>query len=283
MTSILFMGRKKVSVRCLEYLLQRPDVRVAGVLTDSHLAVSVTADLARSHGLPLYTYETATAAVSEGELNFDLGLSMLFWRKFKDGLLAHPSHGIVNFHPAPLPQYKGVGGYNLAVLNGLTEWACTAHYVDASIDTGPIIADQVFPIDPETATAQSLERTSQDVLFSLFTSVVDQICTTKGKVETRPNGPGLYLSRPELEALKKVDLATDDIDRKVRAFWFPPYDGAYVEVDGKRFTLVNRTLLEALADPDSSSLFSQPAGKDSVGSRPERIDIHRIQSSGRSA
>lgn len=259
MISVLFMGRKKVSVRCLQYLLQRPDVRVAGVLTDSHLAVSVTADLARAHGLPLYTYETATAAIRKGDLDFDLGLSMLYWRKFKEELLAHPSRGIVNFHPAPLPQYKGVGGYNLAVLNSLTEWACTAHYVDMSIDTGPIIADEVFPIDPDTETAQSLERTSQDVLFRLFTSVVDQICATKGNLVTRPNGPGLYLSRPELEAMKKVDLAADDIDRKVRAFWFPPYDGAYVEVKGKRFTLVNRTLLDALADPDSSSLFSQPS------------------------
>lgn len=260
MISILFMGRKKVAARCLEYLLGRPDVRVAGVLTDSHLSTSATSEVARANNLPLYDYESATEAVVAGDLSFDLGLSMLFWRKFKGDLLAHPGRGIVNFHPAPLPGYKGVGGYNLAVLNSLSEWACTAHYVDASIDTGPIIDDIAFPVDPETATAQSLERQSQDVLEDLFVRVVERLVTTGQKLETRPNGAGLYLSRPELESLKKVDLERDDVDRKIRAFWFPPYDGAYVEVNGQRYTLVNRSILQDLADPGASSLFTAPSG-----------------------
>lgn len=259
MISVLFMGRKKVAATCLEYLIGRPDVKVVGVLTDSHLAMSATADVARAHGLPLYDYESATAAVEAGDLRFDLGLSMLFWRKFKGSLLAHPARGIVNFHPAPLPAYKGVGGYNLAVLNGLDEWACTAHYVDPSIDTGPIIEDLTFAIDPVTATAQLIERQSQSVLETLFVGVFDQLAAAEGMVQTRPNGPGLYLSRPELEDLKKVDLERDDIDRKIRAFWFPPYDGAYVEVSGQKYTLVNRSILQDLADPGASSLFTAPS------------------------
>lgn len=256
MISVLFMGRKQVSANCLRYLLDRPDVKVVGVLTDSHLAVSVTSDVAREHGLPLYDYESATRAVVDKELRFDLGLSMLYWRRFKGELLAHPSRGIVNFHPAPLPQYKGVGGYNLAVLQGLDEWAATAHYVDSSIDTGPIISAETFSIDPEKSTAQSLERESQDVLLRLFEAVVDQLCKAPGRVQTTPNGEGLHLSRLELEAMKKIDLSNDDIDRKIRAFWFPPYDGAYIEVNGRRYTLVNRALLQELSDPNASSLFS---------------------------
>jgi hypothetical protein len=51
-------------------------------------------------------------------------------------------------------------------------------------------------------------------------------------------------------------FATDKVDRKVRAFWFPPYDGAYVEHDGEKFTLVNRPILDEFADPDVSSLLS---------------------------
>ena len=46
--------------------------------------------------------------------------------------------GIVNFHPAPSPDYKGIGGYNLALLNNVDSWAVTAHYIDEKIDTGPI-------------------------------------------------------------------------------------------------------------------------------------------------
>ncbi|HAJ43978.1 MAG TPA: formyl transferase, partial [Alcanivorax sp.] len=50
-----------------------------------------------------------------------------------------------------------------------------------------------------------------------------------------------------------------DVERKIRAFWFPPYDGAYKVINGVKCTLVSRTILESLADPSTSSLFTQPS------------------------
>lgn len=261
MIKILFMGRKQVAADCLKFLLNRTDVKVVGVLTDSHLDISVTANLARGEGLPLYTFETALRAIQQGELTFDLGLSMLYWRKLRDDFLTLPELGCVNFHPAPLPEYRGVGGYNLAILEGLDTWAATAHYVDAEIDTGPIIHSQQFPIDPQTETAKSLEKTSQKVLREVFEKTVKDILEQPSRIVCTPNEGGRYLSRPQLEAMKKVDLNTDDLDRKVRAFWFPPYDGAYIEILGEKFTLANRQILQDIADPGASSLFSQPASK----------------------
>ena len=35
----------------------------------------------------------------------------------------------------------------------------------------------------------------------------------------------------------------DDLDRKLRAFWYPPWPGAVVEVDGRDLTLVDDELL----------------------------------------
>ena len=64
---------------------------------------------------------------------------------------------------------------------------------------------------------------------------------------------GRYLSRKEMEEMKRINPG-DDVDTKIRAFWFPPYDGAYVELDGKRYTLVNRKILEEL-DGDSEAIF----------------------------
>ena len=56
--------------------------------------------------------------------------------------------------------------------------------------------------------------------------------------------------------MKLIDMEKDDIARKARAFWFPPYDGAFIEIGGQKYTLVDRTILESLADPSSSSLFT---------------------------
>ena len=44
----------------------------------------------------------------------------------------------INFHPSP-PRYRGVGGYNLAILNSDKEYGVTAHLINNQIDNGLII------------------------------------------------------------------------------------------------------------------------------------------------
>lgn len=114
-------------------------------------------------------------------------------------------------------------------------------------------------MDPKTETARSLEAKSQVALFDLFTNVFDKLVANSDRLPTSPNMGGRHLNRNELEALKRIDVEKDDVARKARAFWFPPYDGAFIEVDGQKFTLVDRTILESLADPSSSSLFTPSA------------------------
>ena len=56
------------------------------------------------------------------------------------------------------------------------------------------------------------------------------------------------MSRRDFEGLRRIkpsDLP-DEIDRKIRAFWCPPYNGAYIELQGKEFTLVNDEVLKEI-------------------------------------
>lgn len=256
MTKILFMGRKSVAAEALSLLAADTNAELVGVLTDSHLEGSLTAKRAEEFGIPLLDYDKSLAMIENGELEFDLGLSILYWRKIRQPMLAASRYGIMNFHPAPLPEYKGVGGYNLAILEARADWAVSAHYVDEEIDTGEIISVRRFPIDNSAETAQSLERTSMAQLRDLFVEIWRDFSSSPRMLPSKPNVGGKYLSRRELEELKRIDPNVDDVDRKVRAFWFPPYDGAYLELNDQKFTLVNRSILESLADPSASSLFS---------------------------
>jgi methionyl-tRNA formyltransferase len=253
---ILFMGRKKVAAKCLDFLAHREDVEIVGVLTDSHLAVSPTTDIAKKYGFKIFDFDSALKSIEDESLHFDLGLSMLYWRKLKGGFLTVPKNGVINFHPAPLPEYKGTAGYNLAILDGLKKWAVTAHYVDESIDTGKIIETNYFDIDYDNETAQSLERTSQDFLSAQFNRVVECALNQEGLLPSIDNEGGRYVSRLEMEMMKEVK-PTDDVSRKIRAFWFPPYDGAYMMVNGVKCTLVDRKILDGLSDGSNSSLFTQ--------------------------
>jgi methionyl-tRNA formyltransferase len=62
-----------------------------------------------------------------------------------------------------------------------------------------------------------------------------------------PQGDGRYIDREELERLRVVGPG-DDVDRKLRAFWYPPWPGAVTDVDGRAVTLVDEQLLTELAE-----------------------------------
>jgi methionyl-tRNA formyltransferase len=258
---LLFCGRKDVSARCLEFLAGHNGVNVVGVLTDSHLADSPTAAKARALKLPLLEHDRVVQLIGEGALRFDLCVSMLYWRILKGSFIDHPRLGAINFHPAPLPQYKGCGGYNLAILEGRDGWAVSAHYVDEGIDSGPIIEVDHFLISRETETATSLERTCRGKLFDQFVRVIERVIDAGSMLETTPNTGGTYTSRRQMENMKRIREG-DDIPRKIRAFWFPPYDGATIEVAGMPYTLIDEFILETLASEGSTSLFTGSSARD---------------------
>lgn len=83
-----------------------------------------------------------------------------FMRLVKQPLLAAFPDRILNIHPALLPAYPGLEAWTQAVEDGATESGCTVHYVDAGMDTGPIIAQAKVPVLPDD-TPQSLHKRIQ--------------------------------------------------------------------------------------------------------------------------
>ena len=76
----------------------------------------------------------------------------------------------------------------------------------------------------------------------------------------KPNCGGRYYSSIEIEKLKEINKNDDlnTINRKIRAFWYPPYSGAKVKLGSKWFTLVNSDILERLASDSVSPVFLNP-------------------------
>jgi methionyl-tRNA formyltransferase len=252
---ILFLGRKPAAAEALRWTVAQGH-EVVGVVTDSHLPGSPTTAAALALNLPVMSLQDVYGAIGRGDMQPDLAVSFVFWQKIREPLLGAPAQGIINFHPAPLPDYKGTAGYNLAILDGLSEWSVTAHYVDAGIDTGPIIDSFHFSIDPEEETLVRLEARSQEFLLDLYCKTVRRVSQGES-LSTRPNIGGRYVTRKEMEELKRV-LPDDDVDRKIRAFWFPPYTGAFVEIAGTRYTLVNQRILSSLAPANTTNLHQTP-------------------------
>ncbi len=253
---MIFMGRKKQAAELLEWTVNQ-GIDVVAVCTDNQFENSPTAAKARELNIPVISMEEAEEYSKDHEV--DLVTSYLYWRVIKKPLIENPKYGCINFHPAILPDWKGCGGYNVAILYKLPEWGVTAHYVNESVDTGPIIKVNRFPFDYKTATAKSLEAVSQDELVKLYKEIILEV-KEKGRLETIDvdNSKGTYISRKQMNEMKIItdeDLESEDLDVKIRAFWFPPYDGAYIERNGKKYTLVDKEILDTLVDKDTTALF----------------------------
>lgn len=174
-------------------------------------------------------------------------LSYLFWRKTKEPLISTLKYGCINFYPAILPDWKGTAGYNVAVLNKLKEWEDTAHYINENIDNEDKIKIYKFNFYYRYETAMSLEEKTQKIQVDLYKNVMTDF-KTNGKLECIPqkDNEGVYISRKEMESIKEIDFENDDIDLKIRAYWISPYTGVYIEVDGKKYTLINDDILKQL-------------------------------------
>lgn len=53
---------------------------------------------------------------------------------------------VLNTHPALLPSFPGAHGVRDALTYGVKVTGCTLHYVDAGVDTGPIISQRAVEV-----------------------------------------------------------------------------------------------------------------------------------------
>lgn len=77
-----------------------------------------------------------------------------FMRVLKGDFLRAFEGRIVNIHPSLLPSFPGLEAWKQALEAGVKATGCTVHFVDAGVDSGPIIGQQMVSVldedTPET-------------------------------------------------------------------------------------------------------------------------------------
>lgn len=137
----------------------RLDAGIAALVVNNPEARAL--DIAREYGIHAISLPSkgigsdAYAAMVRdalAPLRVDLICLAGFMRRVGAPLLEAYPMRILNIHPSLLPAFPGLNVQQQAIDYGVKVSGCTVHFVDAGLDTGPIVAQAAVPVlDDDTA------------------------------------------------------------------------------------------------------------------------------------
>lgn len=169
-------------------------------------------------------------------LGAHVGLALYFAYILKEPVLSLFPEGIVNIHPSLLPYNRGTAPACWMIVDG-TPAGVTLHYVDAGVDTGPIIEQQELSVDV-TDTGDTLNRKLEAACVQLFAGWWPRFCQGERNRHPQPEGEPPARRWVDLKAIDRLDLDALTTGRelldRLRARTFDDYPGCYFDHKGRR-------------------------------------------------
>ncbi len=113
-----------------------------------------------------------------------------FMRLLSPYFLGHYNRGgqwrVVNIHPALLPAFPGAHGYEDTFCYGCKWGGITIHFADEGEDTGPIVAQAVYPIWPD----DDMEKVRQRGLsleYEMYAQCINWLAAGQVELCSSPN------------------------------------------------------------------------------------------------
>jgi phosphoribosylglycinamide formyltransferase 1 len=117
-------------------------------------ARGIAARVIPSKGLEREAYDRQVVAVLR-ECKVDLVCLAGYMRLLSPFFVASFPNRILNIHPSLLPSFPGLESQRQALEYGVKFAGCTVHFVDETLDAGPIILQAVVPVE-DADTEESL-------------------------------------------------------------------------------------------------------------------------------
>jgi len=169
--AVLISGRGSNMVALSDAIRDRviPNAEIAIVISDKADARGVP--LARERGLEAVVIERKGRTREEHEREIiavlqerqvDLVCLAGYMRLLSPCFIEAFKMRILNIHPSLLPAFPGLDAQQQALAHGVKVSGCTVHFVDETLDGGPIIAQRAVPVlegdSVRTLSARILEQ-----------------------------------------------------------------------------------------------------------------------------
>lgn len=256
---LLFLGTSEFAVPSLESLIGSPH-EILAVITQPDrpkgrgrkLVPSAIKSLALDKNIPLFQPEKIRDPSSLNALRSfqpELIVVVAYGQILPPTVLSIPPRGCVNVHASLLPKYRGAAPINWAILNGETRTGVTTMYMDAGMDTGPILLSAETSIEIEDTTGTLHDRLSR-MGAHLLLETLDGL--EKDLIIPRPQAHSLatYASKINKDTAHiNWNTPARQLSNFLRAF--DPWPGAFTYWDGRLLKLFRPRFVE---EPEENPL-----------------------------
>lgn len=111
-------------------------------------------------------------------LNPDFLVLAKYMRILSPGFVEKYSNRIINIHHSFLPAFAGASPYQKAYERGVKIIGATAHFVNEMLDEGPIIAQNVIPVN-HTQNAREMAQSGRDIEKNVLAHALQLVCNEK--------------------------------------------------------------------------------------------------------
>lgn len=240
---VVFMGTPDIAATCLERILQA-GTHVVGVYTKPDtpqnrgmkLTQSPVKQVAVQAGIPVYqpvSFKDHETVETLRALNPDVIAVVAYGKILPQRVLDIPPKGCINIHASILPQLRGSGPVQWAILRGFRETGVTAMYMAAKMDAGDMIEARRTPIDPEENAQSLLDRLAQ-IGGDLLADTLSRL--ERETVEGTPQNEAEATYAPMLtKDLCPIDWEKTPLEIKNQVRGLDPWPVATLELEGRRF------------------------------------------------
>jgi phosphoribosylglycinamide formyltransferase 1 len=172
----------------------RDGIELAAVASDTPTAPAL--DWARAAGMPTGVFrdadypdrdarDAAMAAWLE-EAGVELVVLAGYMQLLTAAFLARFPNRVINVHPALLPAFPGLDAIGQALAYGVKVFGVTVHFVDAGMDSGPVILQRALEL-PDAAERDEVHDRLRPLEHELLPEAIRLIA--RGAVSLDPDDP----------------------------------------------------------------------------------------------
>lgn len=146
-----------------------------------------------------------------------------------------PRLGALNIHASLLPRWRGAAPIQRALLAGDRETGISIMRMEAGLDTGPVLLQEAFAINPDD-TAQTLHDRLAGLGARMIVQALEALAQGGLTARTQPE-LGVTYAQKLIKAEARINWSSsaETIDRGIRAF--NPFPGAHSILKGTELKL----------------------------------------------